>query len=336
MTAMAGICRNEHMHIRAKKVSTPLLRGVVMLSIDTEGMWGHHDYLTEDQFLRRYPNAASVPDRLLGCLCSAELSATWAVVGGLALSGSSGPRDPRMDGLPASWLERIPAGVEHTASVWYRRSLIERIGRAKPAQDVGLHGGLTHMIWTDRRATVEVLRRELDGGIRALGELGIKPASFVFPRNQEAHLAVLAAKGIRCFRGRAPDLSARLGSNLAGAALRALVELGEFTPPPVRPCEVLPGLWNIPASLFLYPMSKARARLVPLKTRIIRVRRGIQAAVRERGIFHLWFHPTNLAESSEAAGVFETIVEEIAGWRDAGEVDVFNMAQMTDYMETFV
>ena len=324
------------MHIRARKVPAPLLRGVVMLSIDTEGMWGHLDYLKEPQFHRRYPDAASVPDRLLECLCAAELSATWAVVGGLARSGSFGPRDPKMDGLPAAWLERVPAGVEDNASVWYRRSLIERIGRAQPAQDVGLHGGLTHMIWTDRRAPVEVLRRELDGGIRALGEIGIKPTSFVFPRNQEAHLALLAAKGIRCFRGRAPGWPAKFGSNVAGAALRALAEIGEFTPPPVRPREVLPGLWNIPASLFLYPMAEARARLVPLKTRIIRVRRGIRAAARECGIFHLWFHPENLAESYGAFEVFETIVEEIAGWRDAGEVDVFNMAQMTDYMETFV
>jgi len=101
----------------------------------------------------------------------------------------------------------------------------------------------------------------------------------------------------------------------------------------VAPTEVLPGLWNIPASLFLYPMSEARLRLVPLKTRLRRVRLGLEAAARQRGIFHLWLHPANVVESSGAFAVFERIIEEAARWRSAGDITVMNMAQAASRME---
>ena len=320
------------MHLKHPAPS-PFETGVFMLSLDCEGMWGHFDYLTEREFNRSYPDAAEAPDRMLRCLGQAEISATWAVVGGLALARCLGPADPWLAGLPPDWVAKIPAGVEQESSVWYRRSLVQRIARAHPAHDVGLHGGLTHLPWTEDCATTEVLQNEIRSGIRALVDLGIRPVSFVYPRNQVAHLKILAEAGIRCFRGPEPDWAGRAGRGLAGAMIRVAFELGERTPPPVAPEEVLPGLWNIPASLFLYPMSQARLKLVPLKTRLRRVRLGLEAAARQRGIFHLWLHPANVVESSPAFAVFESIIEEAARWRNAGDITVMNMAQAASRME---
>ena len=40
-------------------------RGVVMLSFDTEQMWGYFDQLNEPQFQSRYPGAIEAHEKLL-------------------------------------------------------------------------------------------------------------------------------------------------------------------------------------------------------------------------------------------------------------------------------
>ena len=44
----------------------------------------------------------------------------------------------------------------------------------------------------------------------------------------------------------------------------------------------MPGLWNIPASMFIYCMGRARSRWIPLHLRLERVRLGVEAAIRSK------------------------------------------------------
>ncbi len=309
-----------------------LKRAVAIISLDAEQIWGHLDLLNEQQFCERYPSALAAYDRLLGVLCSAGVSATWLVVGGMALAESDGPRDPRLLGLPARWTRSIPPGDEGIAALWYRRSFVKRLAEARPKQDVGLHGGLTHLIWTDWRSKPEVIRREFFGGIEALEAVRVRPVSFSFPRNQEACHGLLASNGILCYRGRPPVLSEKLGRTLPGSLLRILEELGRAKPPPVWPKETLPGLWNIPASLFLYPIGESRSRLVVLRSRIERVARGLDAAIRHNGVFHFCLHPVNLAESPKGFSVFEGILERILKARESGDIETLTMAELAARM----
>jgi hypothetical protein len=214
--------------------------------------------------------------------------------------------------------------------LWYRWSFVQRLSKAQPAQDLGVHGGLSHLIWSDPLTSVEVARRELVGGIRALKESGIVPRAFVFPRNLVTHLDVLASQHIRCYRGRASNLSEKLGFNLAGRAVRYVEEVSCCTPQPVWPEEVRPGLWNIPASLNLYTMRPLAKCIAPLRSRVARVRLGLEAAVRQRGIFHLWLHPENLAEGPWSFRVFEDIVDELVKKRNAGDIEILTMNQVVD------
>lgn len=314
------------------KMSRAFDRGVVVLSIDTEQIWGHLDILDERGFLARFPYSLGVHDLLLDTLCAADICATWTVVGGLSLPGTEGPCDRWFAGLPETWISKIPAGDEGSSPLWYRRSFVKRLRDAHPAQDVGMHGGLTHLIWGDPKTTPGLAYRELLRGISALNEIGIRPRSLAFPRNEVAHLDVLARHGIRCFRGRAPVLSEKLGVKLAQRVARGIEEVGQLTPPIGWPEEVLPGLWNIPASLNLYSMREAASRIAPLRTRRERIRLGIEAAAHQRGIFHLWFHPENLAEGSLSFPVFEEVVELLVQRRDAGEIEILTMNEVVDRM----
>ncbi len=308
-------------------------RGAVILSFDTEQIWGYFDQLNEQQFQSRYPNALETHEKLLACLCAADVSATWFIVGGMTLPESEGAADPRMLGLLKAWTARIPRGREGTAPLWYRRSFVERLREARPFQEVGLHAGLTHLIWTDTRATRNVVKLELAEGVKALQEALVPPLSFSFAREQEAYHELLPKAGIRSYRGRTPVLACRLGPTLPGMLLRALDELTRATPPPVWPQETLPGLWNIPSSLFLYPIGPSRTTVLALRSRLERFTRGVEAAARYRGIFHFCLHPENLAESREGFSLFGDILECLTRFRDRGDIEVLTVGQVAARME---
>ncbi|HVW11024.1 MAG TPA: hypothetical protein VHC90_20710, partial [Bryobacteraceae bacterium] len=229
-------------------------QGAVVLSLDAELLWGHIGALDEKRFCARYPNAGAAYDHVLRSLCNAGVSATWLVVGGMALGECRGAADARVKGLPAAWKRRIPAGNEVTSPLWYRRSFVRQLANASVPQEIGLHGGLSHLIWTDRHSAPDVAKVELEAGLTALRDAGAQPpASFSFPHNLERHHSLLAEAGLRCYRGAAPVLSERIGNTIPGAVLRAMDEIGRSAPPPVWPRQKMPGLWDIPASMFLHP-----------------------------------------------------------------------------------
>jgi hypothetical protein len=287
-------------------------RGVVIVSIDTEQIWGYRDCLTEAQFAARYPNAPETHVKLLDRLCAAGVSATWFVVGGLALRNRAGAAD---------------------RPLWNCRSFLERLRDARPTQEIGVHGGLTHLLWRDARATREIVRRELREGIEALAQLCGAPRSFSYPRNLEAYYDLLPEHGLQCYRGAPPTLAWRLGRTLPGAILRAWEELRTSTPPPVWPQKLLPDLWTIPASMFLYPIGAARARLIRLRSRVERFHRGLEAAVRHGAIFHFCFHPENLAESPGGFPLLDDMLERLVRARSRGDIEIMTMRDVVARIE---
>jgi peptidoglycan/xylan/chitin deacetylase (PgdA/CDA1 family) len=301
--------------------------GAVILSLDTEQIWGYVDQMNDAQFHNRYPDALGAHEKLLACLSKAGVSATWFMVGGMALRGSEGARDLRMAGLPESWTARIPSGDEASKPFWYRHSFVECLRKARPFQEIGLHGGLTHLIWTDAHATREMLRQELAEGVKALEEASVRPLSFSYGREQEACYALLPAHGIKCYRGRTVTRAYQLGATLQGAVARLVDEIRRATPPPVWPVETLPGLWSIPSSTFLYPIGASRSRLVGLRARVERFRRGLDAAARLRGIFHYCLHPENLTESPQGFPMFEEMLELLTRARDRGDIEILTMTK---------
>jgi hypothetical protein len=311
----------------------PFPSGAVILSIDTEHIWGYLDILNEAGFRSRFPGAMEAHDRLLHRIGAAGVSATWFVVGAVALSHCTGARDPRLAGLPSHWTGRIPVGREATAGLWYHASFVQRLRDLCPLQEIGLHGGLTHLIWTDIRTSKESARRELVEGIRALEDVGVRPRTFSYARTQEAHRTLLPEHGLRSYRGCVPALSWRLGRTMPGAALRALEEFCITTPPLCWPHETLPGLWNVPASLFLYPIAPARTRFIGLKCRVERFARGVEAAVRHGAVFHFSLHPENLTESRHGFNLLDDILDKLGRAREREGVEVLTMSDVVTRME---
>jgi hypothetical protein len=80
--------------------------------------------------------------------------------------------------------------------------------------------------------------------------------------------------------------------------------------------------------MIYFPMHGVR-RHIPPSLRVNRALKGLAAAAEQRRIFHLWFHPTNLAfESDTMFAGLRRIFERAAAMRGAGDLSIEPMGQI--------
>ena len=264
--------------------------GSVVVSVDAELAWGFHDVESPpaDRVAAGRPGWLA----LLSLLDDYHVPATWAVVGHLLLGSCDGthPEHP----APIGWFDH-ERGPERTPDdLRFGRDLVSAIRSADVDHDVGSHT-FSHVVLGDPRTTRELARAEVAASLELAHRDGLDPVAFVFPRNRVGHRDVLAAYGFSCYRGVRPD--ADDGSRLFGPA-RKLAEATVGDPPPlVTPTVDEYGLVNVPASLFLFGFEGLPRSIVEpvIGDPIVRqARRGIDAAARSDGVFHVWLHPNNL------------------------------------------
>src|SRR5262249_26015979 len=160
-------------------------------------------------------------------------------------------------------------------------------------------------------------------------KFGITMRSFAFPRNQVGHLDVLREYGFTCYRGPGPHWYEKPYLPKPVKRLAHLWDvLTAAQPPTVLPERTAEGLWNIPGSMIYFRMNGLR-RFIPLSPRVKRAIKGLEAAVRQKRIFHLWFHPTNLVMETETmfAGL-RAILDHACALRERGELAILPMAEL--------
>lgn len=318
--------RGEGRHDGTWSPPLSLRRGIVTLSFDTERAWGSVDGTSVSEFERRYRDVPRVSDRLLDSVRDHGLSATWAIVGALFLSRSPRNGAPIAEGVtwpPDRRAARAPDGDEATRPLWYARDFVSKIASCEVPQEIASHG-LTHELAS--RLTRERFRTELRV-CRALARtLGRSLDTYIFPRNIERHHDVLAEEGFICYRG-----GARVWPRYATPALRAyrFVDALRGAPPRNRTPSLHPsGLVNVPETFFFGPRNGIR-RWIPLRSRLQRVARAIEAAGENGELFHLWLHPFNLCTNpDDLMDALTLIFEEIDRQRRLGKIDVLTMADV--------
>jgi peptidoglycan/xylan/chitin deacetylase (PgdA/CDA1 family) len=279
-------------------------KGFFTLSLDFELLWGTVDLFGPEKFRRACEIEREVViDRLLALLVEFEIPATWCILGHLLLSscrrtgGRAHPEivRPRHAWVRGDWLQHDPCTDETRAPLFYGRSLVEKIRACSVPQEIGSHS-FSHAIFSDPGCSREAAASELQASVVAAKDLGLTLRSFAFPRNGVGHLDLLPEFGFTSYRGPAPRWYERREPLTGWHRFAHLWSvLAASTPPVVAPERAGAGLVNVPASMIYFPMHGAR-RHIPLSRRVRRVRKGIEAAIRTGRVFHLWFHPTNLAD----------------------------------------
>jgi len=275
-----------------------------------------------------------VIDRLLDLFVEFKMPATWCVVGHLMLDHCSCENGikhkeitPPQHAWCEDWFALDPCSDEDSAPLFYGRTLVQKIQNCGEPQEIGSHT-FSHVIFGDSGCSSDTARTELAACVCAAQDLGIELQSFVFARNSIGHLGLLREHGFRVYRGSEPQWYDRLSPGLFQRLMRFTTVLAASDPPVVLPEEAGDGLWNVPASMLYFPMHGIR-RFIPMHLRVKRATKGLDSAAREKKIFHLWFHPTNMADHTDA--MFEglrRILEHARSLRDRHMLDFLPMKSL--------
>lgn len=309
-----------------------LPRGVFTISIDFELIWGTLDKPKWKRSRRLcLRERARVIDALLDLFAEFQVSASWCTVGHLFLDSCTG-RHPEIAPTEnsAKQLERDPGSNVRADPVFYGPELIEKILSCPTRQEIGSHS-FTHVMFTE--CSRETASSELAACKAEAGRMGIVLRAFAFPRNRIGHLDLLPRHGFEVFRGRdacwheqAPRRTWRHKVGHVWDIARAAA------PPTVVPVAHEGGLWEIPGSMLYTPSHGVRA-LVPGWLRVSRAAKGLEAAARDRRIFHLWFHPTDFAARPEMMlRGLRRILEIADELRQAGALSVLPMGAIADWL----
>jgi hypothetical protein len=288
--------------MNADRRTGQLERAAFTVSLDFELMWGTKDRPYGESFRKLCEiERREVVDRLLGLLTEYGIRATWGVVGNLFLK------------------------KDHEDPLLYGSELIEKIRRCPVQQEIGSHT-MTHAILGAPTCTAAMAERELGDWVRVARANAVDFQTLILPRNRIGHLDIARRHGFRCYRGEEPvwyesqpRVVRRFGHLLAILSAR--------TPVCVMPQENQ-GMWSIPGSMLYTPAFGLR-RYLPVWLRVLRAKRGLNAALRQKRLFHLWFHPTDLTRRTEAMlDGLRQIFERAASLRDAGQLDILPMRDL--------
>ncbi len=257
------------------------MSGALCISIDLELAWGIWDRL-DDAYL---DNCAELETRivtsLLGLFERHDISVTWAFVARLL------ERD-----------DTACARTRHGERVWYAPHLIEAIRQSRVAHELGSHAYAHRYFSMLSRADAEA---ELASARRVHVAAGLPFDSLVFPRNDIAHLDVVAASGLRVYRGldRGWFMTARRrGGKTAGRLAHLVDKALPIAPESIEPTRRSDGLVELPSSLLLLGRAGMR-RVIPPRLMVEKAKRGLAAARDSGKTFHLWFHPSNFYDEPD-------------------------------------
>ena len=285
----------------------PSAPGTFCLSIDLELAWGNWDRLTPEDLKNCRELERPVAARVLELFDRHDIPATWAIVGRLLEKPAANESRP---------------GDE---SAWYAPDIIEKILAAKTPQEIGSHG-FAHIYYAECGA--EAARADVAAAKSVHAKHGLPFSSFVFPRNQVAHLDLLAAAGIRVYRSldRCWAEDVRRVNRTAGRAANLLDKIVSLPPRTVATEARRDGMIDLPSSMLFFRRNGLR-RLITDGNLEAKIRAGLRRAVERKEIFHLWFHPDTFFYRTDAQfKVLDSILSHASELRRRGELRIIPMA----------
>lgn len=281
-------------------------KGTLTISIDLEILWGIWDLALTPHDLEQAALDRAVCTRLLTLFRRWDSRATWATVARL-LDDSEG-FEGRV-GDPAHW---------------FAPDIVEQIAADKIDHEIGSHS-YAHIYF--RASSRDAVLEDMQKARRVHEAHGLAFDSFVFPRNQVAHLDVLKEVGIKVFR--TTDAGLLDWTERRAPRLRPVVNLAEkalgLPSAVVKPRRRADGLVEFPSSTLLLARNGLRRAIHPriFERKLIG---ALHRAVAKGAVFHLWFHPSNFyAETDVQMGILERCLEEAARLRDEGRLEIRTM-----------
>jgi peptidoglycan/xylan/chitin deacetylase (PgdA/CDA1 family) len=284
---------------------------VFAISLDFELFWGVTDSRTIENYGANIEGVWQVIPAMLKLFKQYDIHATWATVGMLMCKDFRQWSDFRPTVMPTYARDTCSTYSFSTLArefpeLFFAPALVRQILTTE-GQELASHT-YSHFYCGENSTTIEQFAADLDCVKSIFSEYGVKPTSLVFPRNQirDEYLKVLLDAGFTVYRGNQDHRLYRDGHLVSvpfGTAWRIVKIADTYLPLTGNHISAVPQnknercLVNIPASKFLRPASK-----YPLldKLQINRVKSGMLEAAKTNGVFHLWWHPHNFGQYTEA------------------------------------
>lgn len=315
-----------------------LEKGIFTLSLDVELCWGVVDKPEQLKKNKKYyEQARDCIEKILLLLEKYKISATWAMVGHLFLQECNAVNGQKHIDIPRSvypwyskdWFEESPCTCHHEDPLWYGRDIIKKIMSCNVRQEIACHS-FSHIPYGDSNTKRTTVQADLANCIREAKKLNLRLRSFVFPRNNIGYIDELNDSGFEAYRGVEPSWYRRYPRKFRKVC-HILDHFFAISPPVSLPVKKQ-GLINIPASMFYLPMNGFRS-LIPIKVRIRKAKKGIRRAIRDKKVFHIWFHPFNIATNQDKLLYgLEEIFKEVHSYTESGELEARSMEEIVDYM----
>lgn len=279
--------------------------GSFCISIDLEGAWGIWDKPDRDHFERCAHREHRIVRGLLELFDRYEIPVTWAVVARLMELDDS-----------------KPSTSKYGEKIWFGPELIELIRNAGTKHDIGSHS-YAHPYYGE--LSRDEARADLLAAKKVHDRLGLPFDSFVYPRNQIAHLDLLREVGVKVYRSL--DVGWHVTARKLGPKVGRIAHLTSQALP-LAPAVVSPtthdGLVELPSSMLFIGRNGARRAILPALT-IAKAVRGAKAASSD-GCFHLWFHPSNFYHrTDQQLETLGAILATVAAMRDRAELEIKTM-----------
>ncbi len=263
-------------------------KGAFVFSLDCELAWGTRGRPSAKTVGPYLDGTRAAIDRMLELFERYEISATWVMVGAMALGGPQ--RHPL---LADARYDDIPSGDSSSHPHWYAEDILAKIRAATPKQEIGCHT-LTHMFVNESEASRRQFDWELGEFVTLFKKLGLDPPrSFIFPKHYMHHFDLLAKHGFTCYRGPESGWFERLPTPHLRGALRLLNSRLRRPPVVGLPSLSPEGLVEIPSSQFYSPFQSV-GKYVSLDDRVAQAIAGLNQAAKTNQVYHLWTHPFNL------------------------------------------
>ncbi len=280
-----------------------------VISLDFELFWGVTDSRTVDNYGANIEGVWQAIPAMLSLFKKYGVHATWATVGMLMCNNYRQWLDIKPAVIPTYRRESastysVAALARDFPKLFFARPLVEQI-LATDGQELASHT-YSHFYCGEPGTVKEQFTADLACAQVIFNECGVKPTSLVFPRNQvcDEYLDLLSDAGFTAYRGNQEHWLYRDGHLVPFGSAGRLIRVADAYLPLTGnhiaqwPKRLSTGkLINIPASRFLRPSSGYD---VFDQIHLNRVKHGMLKAAKTNGLYHLWWHPHNFGQRTDA------------------------------------
>lgn len=310
----------------------------LVISLDAEIAWGRVSSSEISEFYSLFSETKSIISELISVFDEYNAPVTWAIVGRLAEATTAGYAKSEMpstvglaDYFDGSVDDSIYDDIKlHNDRYSYLRypELIDLLEKSNVSHDIGSHS-YNHCFFGDLKSRELALTDFMI--MKKLGSTwGKEIVSFVYPKNQVAHLDCAAEAGVKIYRSPDEEWFRNL-PKITHKYLRQFDKLLPIAAPVVFAQQSEYNMTKIPGSMVFRREHRGIRRHIPISIMSSKAKKGMDAAVKQNGVIHLWWHPFNFVYKREQhINALKDVLQYANELRELGKLDIVPMSMLAN------